>query len=247
MRRTAPMALVLYSLIVLWFHQVGHRHLQFPDRPWYPPQGRTVVRRHAHHPAAAELAGQIPHTALEKQTREKGTLPRSSSFSVLPADRLPVAIPCGNSSPNDPKHREQTSLRNAENTPSKSAKLELRTRLRRPRRPPSAVTTRSRASAAVPSTRRDRCPFVRGLKEGNENSRYFAVYALSEIGPGAKGAIPALLELWNSSKDRGTRYFAMSGVVHADPAGEHLSCRGRRSPPRTRCDSLRSLTGSCRA
>lgn len=34
-RRTAPMALVLYSLIVLWFHQVGHRSLQFPDRPWY--------------------------------------------------------------------------------------------------------------------------------------------------------------------------------------------------------------------
>jgi SRSO17 transposase len=34
-RRTAPMALVLYSLIVLWFHQVGHRHLRFPDRPWY--------------------------------------------------------------------------------------------------------------------------------------------------------------------------------------------------------------------
>ena len=34
-RRTAPMALVLYSLIVAWFHQVGHRHVQFPDRPWY--------------------------------------------------------------------------------------------------------------------------------------------------------------------------------------------------------------------
>jgi len=34
-RRTAPMALVLYSLIVAWFHQVGHCHLQFPDRPWY--------------------------------------------------------------------------------------------------------------------------------------------------------------------------------------------------------------------
>lgn len=34
-RRTAPMALVLYSLIVAWFHQAGHRHLQFPDRPWY--------------------------------------------------------------------------------------------------------------------------------------------------------------------------------------------------------------------
>lgn len=34
-RRTAPMALVLYSLIVLWFHREGHRHLRFPDRPWY--------------------------------------------------------------------------------------------------------------------------------------------------------------------------------------------------------------------
>jgi len=34
-RRTAPMALVLYSLTVLWFHVTGHRHLQFPDRPWY--------------------------------------------------------------------------------------------------------------------------------------------------------------------------------------------------------------------
>jgi hypothetical protein len=34
-RRTAPMALVLHSLIVAWFHQVGHRHLRFPDRPWY--------------------------------------------------------------------------------------------------------------------------------------------------------------------------------------------------------------------
>ena len=33
--RTAPMALVLYSLIVLWFHRHGHRRVQFPDRPWY--------------------------------------------------------------------------------------------------------------------------------------------------------------------------------------------------------------------
>ena len=34
-RRTAPMALVLFSLNVYWFHQFGHRHLRFPDRPWY--------------------------------------------------------------------------------------------------------------------------------------------------------------------------------------------------------------------
>jgi hypothetical protein len=34
-QRTAPMALVLYSLVVLWFHRVGHSALCFPDRPWY--------------------------------------------------------------------------------------------------------------------------------------------------------------------------------------------------------------------
>jgi hypothetical protein len=34
--RTAPMALVLYTLIIVWFHQTGHGHLKFPDRPWYP-------------------------------------------------------------------------------------------------------------------------------------------------------------------------------------------------------------------
>ena len=33
--RTAPMALFLYSLIVLWFHQVGHEFVKFPERPWY--------------------------------------------------------------------------------------------------------------------------------------------------------------------------------------------------------------------
>jgi hypothetical protein len=33
--RTAPMALLLYSLVVAWFHQVGHRWVRFPDRPWY--------------------------------------------------------------------------------------------------------------------------------------------------------------------------------------------------------------------
>lgn len=33
--RTAPMALVLYSLIVVWFERVGHRYVEYPDRPWY--------------------------------------------------------------------------------------------------------------------------------------------------------------------------------------------------------------------
>jgi hypothetical protein len=34
-RRTAPMAMVIYSLIVVWFHREGHRQVKFPDRPWY--------------------------------------------------------------------------------------------------------------------------------------------------------------------------------------------------------------------
>jgi hypothetical protein len=34
-QRTAPMAMVLVSLITLWFHQTGHRDVQFPHRPWY--------------------------------------------------------------------------------------------------------------------------------------------------------------------------------------------------------------------
>lgn len=34
--RTAPMAMFLYSLTILWHAQHGRPFLQFPDRPWYP-------------------------------------------------------------------------------------------------------------------------------------------------------------------------------------------------------------------
>ena len=30
------MAMFIYSLVVVWFHQTGHRLLRFPFRPWYP-------------------------------------------------------------------------------------------------------------------------------------------------------------------------------------------------------------------
>lgn len=33
--RTAPTAMILYSLIVLWFATEGHRHYRAPWRPWY--------------------------------------------------------------------------------------------------------------------------------------------------------------------------------------------------------------------
>ena len=35
-QRTAPMALLLHSLIVLWFAKYGYEWLRFPERPWYP-------------------------------------------------------------------------------------------------------------------------------------------------------------------------------------------------------------------
>ncbi len=39
--RTAPTAMLLHTLIVLWFARCGHRHYRPPNRPWY----RT--KRHA--------------------------------------------------------------------------------------------------------------------------------------------------------------------------------------------------------
>lgn len=38
-QRTAPIAMLLYSLVVLWFSGEGHRHYEPPHRPWYP--GKT--------------------------------------------------------------------------------------------------------------------------------------------------------------------------------------------------------------
>jgi len=35
-QRTAPTAMLLYSLVVLWFSREGHRHYEAPRRPWYP-------------------------------------------------------------------------------------------------------------------------------------------------------------------------------------------------------------------
>jgi len=44
--RTAPMAMLLYALIVLWFAVEGHRHCHFPHRPWY---------RQKHDPSFADM------------------------------------------------------------------------------------------------------------------------------------------------------------------------------------------------
>jgi len=39
--RTAPTAMLLYSLTVLWFASEGHRHYEAPLRPWYRSKARA--------------------------------------------------------------------------------------------------------------------------------------------------------------------------------------------------------------
>ena len=57
-QRTAPMALVLYSLIVVWFHRVGHLLVAFPERPWYPSKAE---------PSFADMISTLRRTSWEEQ------------------------------------------------------------------------------------------------------------------------------------------------------------------------------------
>jgi hypothetical protein len=59
-QRTAPMALLLYSLIVVWFHQGGHRYLRFPERPWYTTKEE---------PSFADLLTTVRRVSCEEKTQ----------------------------------------------------------------------------------------------------------------------------------------------------------------------------------
>jgi hypothetical protein len=65
-RRTAPVALVLYSLVVLWFDTAGHEWGRFSQRPWYRrqrepsfPDMLTTLRRQSWAEKLAEVVA--PH------------------------------------------------------------------------------------------------------------------------------------------------------------------------------------------
>ena len=60
-RRTAPVALVLYSLVVAWFHRLGHTWLRFPDRPWYPRKQE---------PSFADMLTTLRRVSWEEKFRE---------------------------------------------------------------------------------------------------------------------------------------------------------------------------------
>jgi hypothetical protein len=58
--RTAPFGLVLYSVTVLWFHQEGHRHVRYPERPWY---------RAKHEPSFADMLSTLRRVSGEEFLR----------------------------------------------------------------------------------------------------------------------------------------------------------------------------------
>jgi hypothetical protein len=57
-QRTAPVAMLLYSLIVLWFNAEGHRHYQAPNRPWYA---------HKPHASFADMLATLRACSVEKE------------------------------------------------------------------------------------------------------------------------------------------------------------------------------------
>jgi SRSO17 transposase len=70
-QRTAPMALILYSLVVVWFHQTGHNSLRFPIRPWYPKKEE---------PSFADLLTTLRRVSYEEKTAR--LLPKQSPLKT---------------------------------------------------------------------------------------------------------------------------------------------------------------------
>jgi DDE superfamily endonuclease len=78
--RTAPMALIIYSVIVVWFHNDGHRFVRFPYRPWYTKKQEpsfadllTTLRRVSHDDKT--------RTLLPKQCRIKKWISQLTEFA----------------------------------------------------------------------------------------------------------------------------------------------------------------------
>jgi SRSO17 transposase len=58
-QRTAPMALLLYTLVIVWCHVGGHRWLRFPHRPWYTGKEE---------PSFADLLSALRRVSYEEKT-----------------------------------------------------------------------------------------------------------------------------------------------------------------------------------
>jgi DDE superfamily endonuclease len=82
--RTAPLALVLYALVILWFHRTGSGFVRFPKRPWY---------RRKEQPSFADLLATLrrvsyddkTHTLHPKRTRLKTWITKLTELLSRPA------------------------------------------------------------------------------------------------------------------------------------------------------------------
>jgi len=57
--RTAPMALFICTIVVVWFHRTGHQFVEFPLRPWYPKKAE---------PSFADMLTTLRRLSYEEKT-----------------------------------------------------------------------------------------------------------------------------------------------------------------------------------
>jgi hypothetical protein len=57
-QRTAPVASIIYSLVIVWFHQTGHQSVRIPVSPWY---------RKKHEPSFANMLTTLRRVSYEQQ------------------------------------------------------------------------------------------------------------------------------------------------------------------------------------
>jgi hypothetical protein len=53
------MAFFLYSIVVVWFHQTGHKFVHFPFRPWY---------RRKQEPSFADMLTTLRRVSYDEKT-----------------------------------------------------------------------------------------------------------------------------------------------------------------------------------
>jgi hypothetical protein len=69
--RTAPMALFIYTMVVVWFHQTGHQFVHFPFRPWYPQKAE---------PSFADMLTTLRRLSYDEKT--EGVLPKHTPLKT---------------------------------------------------------------------------------------------------------------------------------------------------------------------
>lgn len=82
--RTAPLGMILYSMVILWFAQVGRRQCSFPNRPWYTKKST---------PSFADMLATIKRESLKEHFwNDPGLDQRSQKILRLFDDALRVAV-----------------------------------------------------------------------------------------------------------------------------------------------------------